>query len=125
VLQWALQSRRGSCVGCAPCAFPICGRSAPVTLVAVLSVLLVGGAATPAALAGQPIQARSASALALGPVRAPARARAAAQPWPDRPPPRLASLQRSGTITPADLPEDYAAYVAAVNSLKKAERHAA
>ncbi len=91
---------------------------APVALVAVVSVLLVGGAATPAALAGKPAQARSVRALALGPVRAPARARAAASHGPTVTA-ALASLQRSGAITPAAYQKDYAAYVAAVNSLKK------
>jgi hypothetical protein len=89
---------------------------APVALVAVLSVLLVGGAVTPAALAGKPIEARSASAL--GPARAPARPRAAASHGPTVTA-ALASLQHSGAITPAIYQKDYAAYVAAVNSLKK------
>jgi D-glucuronyl C5-epimerase C-terminus/Bacterial Ig-like domain len=89
---------------------------APVALVAVLGVLFVGGATTTPALAGKPIGARSASAL--GPVRAPARARAAASHGPSVTA-ALASLQRSGAITPAIYQKDYAAYVAAVNSLKK------
>jgi hypothetical protein len=89
---------------------------APVALVAFLSVLFVGGATTTPALAGKPIEARSASAL--GPVRAPARARAAASHGPTVTA-ALASLQRSGAITPAIYQKDYAAYVAAVNSLKK------
>jgi hypothetical protein len=104
----------------------------PVALVAALSVSLVGGAIAPAALAGKPIEARSARALTLGPARAPARARiaararivtrararAAASHGPTVTA-ALASLQHSGAITPAIYQQDYAAYVAAVNSLKK------
>jgi D-glucuronyl C5-epimerase C-terminus/Bacterial Ig-like domain len=81
-----------------------------------LGVIVLGGATTTPALAGKPIEARSASSL--GPVRAPARARAAASHGPTVTA-ALASLQRSGAITPAAYQKDYAAYVAAVNSLKK------
>jgi hypothetical protein len=81
-----------------------------------LGVIVLGGATTTPALAGKPIEARSASAL--GPVRAPARARAAASHGPTVTA-ALASLQRSGAITPAIYQKDYSAYVAAVNSLKK------
>ncbi|HUY71766.1 MAG TPA: D-glucuronyl C5-epimerase family protein [Gaiellaceae bacterium] len=98
---------------------------APVALVAVLSVLLVGGTATtPAALAGRPIAVAARSASALGPARIPTRARIAAHahtaashgPTVTA---ALASLRRSGAITPAVYQKDYAAYLAAVNSLKK------
>ena len=81
-----------------------------------LGVIVLGGATTTPALAGKPIEARSASAL--GPVRAPARARVAASHGPTVIV-ALASLQRSGAITPTIYQKDYAAYVAAVNSLKK------
>jgi D-glucuronyl C5-epimerase C-terminus len=95
--------------------------------VLVASVSLLGGSASAQAAgkpAGKPIEARAASALgpvrtsALGPVRAPARARAAASHGPTVTA-ALASLKRSGTITPAVYQQDYSAYVAAVNSLKK------
>ncbi len=101
---------------------------APVALVAVLSVSLMGGAATPAAFAGKPIAIVARSASALGPARVPARAhaaarasahaRAAASHGPTVTA-ALASLQRSGAITPAIYQKDYAAYLAAVSSLKK------
>jgi hypothetical protein len=81
-----------------------------------LGAIALGGATTPAALAGKPIEARSASAI--GPVRAPARTRAAASHGPTVTA-ALASLQRSGAITPAIYQQDYSAYVAAVSSLKK------
>ena len=81
-----------------------------------LGAIALGGVATPAALAGKPLEARSASAL--GPVRGPARARAAASHGPTVTA-ALASLQRSGAIAPSVYQQDYAAYVAAVNSLKK------
>jgi hypothetical protein len=61
--------------------------------VLVASVSLVGGAAS-AQAAGKPASGPSVSAA-------------------------LASLQRSGAITPAVYQQDYSAYVAAVNSLKK------
>ena len=83
--------------------------------VLVASLALLGGSAA-AQATGKPIEARSASAL--GPVRAPARARAAASHGPTVTA-ALASLQRSGAITPAIYQQDYSAYVAAVNSLKK------
>jgi hypothetical protein len=63
-----------------------------------LGAIVLGGATTTPALAGKPIEARSASAL--GPVRAPARARAATSHGPTVTA-ALASLQRSGAITPA------------------------
>ncbi|HEY3864790.1 MAG TPA: D-glucuronyl C5-epimerase family protein [Solirubrobacteraceae bacterium] len=89
---------------------------APLALVATLSVPLVGGAAS-AQATGKSIEARSPSAL--GPAHVPAaRARAAANRGPTVTA-ALASLQRSGAITPAVYQKDYAAYLAAVNSLKK------
>jgi hypothetical protein len=94
---------------------------APLALVAALSVSLVGGAAS-AQAAGKSIEARSPSALgpAYVPVRARAaiRARAAAGHGPTVTA-ALASLQRSGAIAPALYQKYNAAYVAAVNSLKK------
>jgi hypothetical protein len=84
----------------------------------VLGVIALGGATTTPALAGKPIEARSTRALTLGPVRTPARARTAASHGPTVTA-ALASLQRSGAITPALYQKYYSAYVAAVNSLKK------
>jgi D-glucuronyl C5-epimerase-like protein len=80
-----------------------------------LGVIALGGATTTPALAGKPMGARSASSL--GPIHAPARAHAAASgPTVSA---ALASLKRSGAITPAIYQQDYATYVASVNSLKK------
>ena len=81
-LQWALQSRAGSCVGCAPCASPICGRS-PCGARRGVGVAL--GAPLPP-LAGSVARARSPSAL--GPVActrcAPTPRPATARPSPRR-----------------------------------------
>ncbi len=60
----------------------------------VASVCLLGGASTCAQAAGKPASGPSVTAA-------------------------LGSLQRSGTITPAVYQQDYSAYVASVNSLKK------
>jgi hypothetical protein len=87
-----------------------------LALIAALSVSLVGGVAS-AQATGKPIEARSPSAL--GPAHVPAaRARIAASHGPTVTA-ALASLQRSGAITPAIYQKDYSAYLAATSSLKK------
>jgi hypothetical protein len=103
-------------------------RPVRATRLAALAVgaIALGGAAAPAALAGKPVAIKARSASALGPARTPARtstsasarAGAAASHGPTVTA-ALASLQRSGAITPAVYQKYYSAYLAASASLKK------
>ncbi len=81
-----------------------------------LGVLALGGATTPAALAGEPIEDRPATSLA--PVRVHGRARAAAAHGPTVSA-VLASLLHGAAIGEAVYHQDYTAYVAAKSSLGK------
>ncbi|MGD0455209.1 MAG: D-glucuronyl C5-epimerase family protein [Solirubrobacteraceae bacterium] len=81
-----------------------------------LGVLALGGATTPAALAGEPVEDRPATSLA--PVRVHVRARAAAGHGPTVSA-VLASLLHGAAIGEAVYHQDYTAYVAAKSSLGK------